>query len=118
VSGPFPAIDRKVLSEAFQEAMEGWRLRSAMFLTFGFNPGFFEQEILPVFFDIPMSHAPVARVLHLADALRETGPIAVYYDRRALEPGGAPARTDFQRIGLIHRTGYFHPKNVAFCEPY
>ena len=50
--------------------------------------------------------------LHLADALRETGPIAVYYDRRALEPGAAPARTDFQRIGLSHRTGYFHPKNV------
>ena len=112
MSGPLPAIDRKVLSEAFQEAMEGWRLRSAVFLTFGFNPGFFEQEILPVFFDIPMSHAPVARVLHLADALRETGPIAVYYDRRALEPGAAPARTDFQRIGLSHRTGYFHPKNV------
>jgi hypothetical protein len=31
-----------------------------------------------------MSHAPLARVLHVADALRETGPIAVYYDRRAL----------------------------------
>jgi len=105
-------IERKVLSEASQEAMQGWRLRSAVFLTFRFDPGFFEQEILPVFFDIPMSHAPLARVLHLADALRETGPVAVYYDRRALETSGAPARTDFQRVGVSHRTGYFHPKNV------
>ena len=105
-------MERKVLSEAFQEALEGWRLRSAVFLTFRFDPGFFEQEILPIFFDIPLSHAPLARVLHLADVLRETGPVAVYYDRRALEPGGAPARTDFQRIGVSHRTGYFHPKNV------
>jgi hypothetical protein len=38
-------------------------------------------------------------------------PIAVYYDRRALEPGPTP-RTDFQRIGVSHPTGYFHPKNV------
>lgn len=105
-------IERKVLSEAFQEMMAGWRLRSAVFLTYRFDPGFFEQEVLPVFFDIPMSHAPVARLLHLADVLRETGPVAVYYDRRALEPGGASARTDFQRIGVSHGTGYFHPKNA------
>jgi hypothetical protein len=112
VSEPSPTIERKVLSEAFQEAIGSWRLRSAVFLTFRFDPGFFEQEILPIFFDIPMSHAPLARVLHLVDKLRETGPIAVYYDRRALEAGAAPARTDFQRIGVIHRTGYFHPKNA------
>ncbi len=112
MNGSPSTMERKVLSEAFQEALEGWRLRSAVFLTFRFDPGFFEQEILPIFFDIPLSHAPLARVLHLADVLRETGPVAVYYDRRALEPGAAPARTDFQRIGVSHRTGYFHPKNV------
>jgi hypothetical protein len=104
-------IDRRVLSEAFQDAMRGWRLKAGVFLTFRFDAGFFEQQVLPIFFDIAMSHAPVARVLHLADALRETGPIAVYYDRRALEPGPAP-KTDFQRVGLSHTTGYFHPKNV------
>jgi len=113
VNDPGAAIERKVLSEAFQQALQGWRIRSAVFLTFRFDPGFFEQEILPVFFDIPLSHAPVARVIHLADKLRETGPIAVYYDRRALEPGAASAKTDFQRIGVSHRTGYFHPKNVV-----
>jgi hypothetical protein len=109
---PAATIERKVLSEAFQEAMEGWRLRAGVFLTFRFEPGFFEQEILPIFFDIPLSHAPLARVLHLADMLRGSGPIAVYYDRRALVSGGPPARTDFQRIGVSHRTGYFHPKNI------
>ena len=105
-------MERRVLSEAFQQAMEGRRLLAAVFLTFRFDPGFFEQEILPVFFDIPLSHAPIARVLHLADALRTSGPVAVYYDRRALEAGSAPARTDFAKIGITHRTGYFHPKNV------
>jgi hypothetical protein len=112
LSGPATTIERKVLSEAFQEVMEGWRIRSGVFLTFRFDPGFFEREILPIFFDIPMSHAPLARVLHLADMLRVTGPVAVYYDRHALVSGGPPARTDFQRIGVSHRTGYFHPKNV------
>ena len=66
-------IQRKVLSDAFQAALQGWRLRAGVFLTFRFNPGFFEQDILPIFFDIPMSHAPIARVLHLADALRSAG---------------------------------------------
>lgn len=112
VSESASSIERRVLSDAFQQCMQGWRLRAAVFLTFRFDPGFFEQEVLPLFFDIPLSHAPLARVLHLADALRETGPIAVYYDRRALESGAASARTDYQRIGLGHRTGYFHPKNA------
>ena len=35
-------MERKVLSEAFQEALEGWRLRSAVFLTFRFDPGFLD----------------------------------------------------------------------------
>lgn len=112
MSGAAPRIERKVLSEAFQEAMEGWQLKAAVFLTFRFDPGFFEQEILPIFFDIPLSHAPLARVIHLADMLRAAGPVAVYYDRRALEAGAASARTDFQRVGIKHRTGYFHPKNA------
>jgi hypothetical protein len=105
-------MERKVLSDAFQEAVADRRIGAAIFLTFRFNPGFFEQEILPVFFDIPMSHAPQVRVLHLEQELRESGPIAVYYDRWALEAGAGAARTDFQRIGVSHRTGYFHPKNV------
>lgn len=41
-------IPRAVLSEHFQERMKGRRLRSAVFLTFQFDPGFFEQEVLPV----------------------------------------------------------------------
>jgi len=105
-------VERKVLSEAFQEALQGWRLRAGVFLTFRFDPGFFQEDVLPVFFDIPLSHARVPRLLHVADALRTTGPIAVYYDRRALHEETGSARTDFQRIGLSHRTGYFHPKNV------
>jgi hypothetical protein len=92
-------IERRVLSEAFQAALQGWSVRAAVFLTFRFDPGFFEQELLPVFFDISLSHSPVARVLHLSDALRMTGPIAVYYDRRGLQAGAISPRTDFRRSG-------------------
>jgi hypothetical protein len=105
-------IQRQVLSEAFQAAMDGCRLQTAVFLTFSFSPAFFEQDILPAFFDISLSQIPQARVLHLADALRVTGPIAVYYDAGALEAGSGPPRTNFDRIGIHHRGGYFHPKNV------
>jgi hypothetical protein len=105
-------VEQRVLTEAFQQALEGTRLRAAVFLTFRFDPGFFEQEVLPAFFDIPMSHAPVPRMLHLAHALRSAGPVAVYYDRRTPEAGANSSRTDFQKIGISHRTGYFHPKNV------
>lgn len=112
MSGERKDIQRQVLSEAFQAAMDGWRLRTAVFLTFRFAPAFFEQDILPVFFDISLSQIPQARVLHLADALRVTGPVAVYYDAGALEAGSGPPRTNFDRIGIHHRGGYFHPKNV------
>ena len=50
-------IPREALSDHFQFRMEGRRLRSAVLLTYQFDPGFFEQEVLPVFFDIgPVSY--------------------------------------------------------------
>lgn len=71
-------IPREVLSEHFQERMEGRRLVSAVFLTFRFDPAFFEQEVLPVFLDIPLSHAAAIKLVQLEDALRTlAGSIAV-----------------------------------------
>ena len=46
-------IPRAVLSEHFQDRLKGRRLIAAVFLTFRFDPAFFEQEILPVFLDTP-----------------------------------------------------------------
>jgi hypothetical protein len=105
-------IPSEVLAEAFQSVIQNRRLRSAVFLTFRFDPGFFEREVLPAFFDIPLSQVPELRVLNLSEAIREIDALAVYYDRRALEVGAASGKLDVQRIAVSHPTGYFHPKNV------
>ena len=104
-------IPRAVLSERFQEHMRGRRLKSAVFLTFRFDPAFFEQEVLPVLLDIPLSHVGAIRLLQLEDALKSNvDEIAVYYDRGALI--GDPAKLDIRRTPVSRRTGFFHPKNV------
>lgn len=107
-------VPRAVLSEQFQERMKARRLRSAVFLTFQFDSGFFEQEVLPVFIDVPLSHAAIMRVVHLEDALRTLpGHIAVYYDANGLVSSDAgSAKLDIRRIPVQHRPGVFHPKNV------
>ena len=61
-------IPREVLSEHFQERMRGRVLKTAVFLTFRLDPGFFEQEVLPVFLDVPLSHEPTIRLIQLEDA--------------------------------------------------
>ncbi len=103
-----------VLSEYFQERMQGKRLRSAVFLTYQFEPGFFEQEVLPVFVDIALSHAVVIRLLQIEDLLRDLpGSVAVYYDANGIVTSDlGSAKLDVQRIPVQHRKGVFHPKNV------
>jgi hypothetical protein len=106
-------IPHAVLSERFQELMRGQRLKSAVFLTYCFEPDFFEQEVLPVVLDIPLSHVSGIRLLQLEDALKaRVDHIAVYYDRNALMPGEQSAKLDVRRIPVSYPTGYFHPKNV------
>ena len=107
-------IPHAVLSEHFQERMKGRRLLSAVFLTYQFEPGFFEQEVLPVLLDVPLSHSVPIRLVQLEDALKELrGEIAVYYDANGLVVGDAgSARLDVRRIPMRHHTGIFHPKNV------
>src|SRR5215212_5553280 len=94
--------------------MKGRRLLSAVFLTYQFEPGFFEQEVLPVLLDVPLSHSVPIRLVQLEDALKELrGEIAVYYDANGLIFGDAgSARLDVRRIPMRHYTGIFHPKNV------
>ncbi|WP_342375209.1 hypothetical protein NVS55_28435 [Myxococcus stipitatus] len=106
-------LPRSVLSEHFLERMKGRRLISALFTTFRFEPGFFEAEVLPIFFDIALSHAPAIKLVQLEEALRPlSGSIAVYYDAHGLVPEGGTARLDLRRIPIRHPTGIFHPKNV------
>jgi hypothetical protein len=108
-------IPRQILSEHFQERLTNRRVLGAIFLTFEFDPGFFEQEVLPAILDVAVSHAEVPRLLQLETALRELDlGIAVFYDWRGLKSSGdyAAPRLNVQRIPVRVGTGIFHPKNV------
>ena len=104
---------RAVLSEHMEEALRGRRLVAGVFLTFKFDPAFFEQEILPTFFDIPLSQAPAIKLAQLEEPLREVRDgVAVYFDRNGLTPEAGAGRLDVRRIPMLRQTGIFHPKNI------
>lgn len=105
---------REILSEHIQERLKGRRVLAAAFLTFKFEPGFFEQQVLPVILDVPVSHAEKVRVAQLEEALLKMKvDIAVYYDANGLVDGSTgSAKLDVRRIPVRLRTGIFHPKNV------
>lgn len=106
-------IPRSVLSEALQAQMNGRRLLAAVFLTFALEPGFFEREVLPVFFDASLSHIDRIRVVQLEEfVVRVPDGIAVYYDPAGLARDGEPARLDVRRVPVRQGNGLFHPKNV------
>lgn len=100
------------LSEALAERVDGRPVRAAVFTTFSFDPGFFEEHVLPSVFDYPFSHVRKVRMVQLEDKLRECGPVAVYYDRTALVDESGPAMLDVRRIDVRRSTGCFHPKLV------
>lgn len=108
-----PEVPKAVLSEAFQSRLNGRRLVAAAFTTFRFEPSFFETEILPVFLDLPLSHASKIKLVQLEDALRSVeGGISVYYDHHGLVADGGSAKLDVRRIPIRHHPAIFHPKNV------
>ena len=108
------AIPHVVLSEAVRDALGRRTVDAAVFSTFRFDPGFFEQEVLPVLFDVQFHQDPAIRKLQLEDLLRPlSGRVAVFYDARAVEEGGrGPASLDVRRVPIAPSAGYFHPKNV------
>lgn len=107
-------IPRSVLSEYFQDRLSGRRIVGMLFLTFEFDPGFFEQEVLPALLDTPVSHAEVPRLMQLEAALRDVAyGVTVIYDQAGLIVGASKApRLDIRRIPARVPTGIFHPKNV------
>lgn len=108
------AIPSEVLSEYLQQRLSGKRLLGALFLTFEYDAGFFEQEILPVILDVQVSHAVVPRLLQLEDALRGVRHgVTVFYDQRGLITSDTKApRLDVRRLPIRLRKGIFHPKHV------
>jgi len=106
-------IPHAVLSEHLEEKLRGRRLLAAVFVTFRFDPEFFEQEILPVFLDVPLSHAAAIKLVQLDAALPSvTHGVAVYYDHCGLVPEAGPSRLPVKRIAVRNKTALFHPKNV------
>lgn len=107
-------IPHAVLSDYFRDVIKGRNLHSAVFLTYKYDSGFFEKEILPIFLDIPLSHVEVIRLAQLEEALSTIpGQVAVYYDANGLVSSDAgSAKLDIRRIPVQHNTGIFHPKNV------
>ena len=101
-----------VLSDALMEAIGGRRVKVAVFLTFQFDPGFFEEELLPLLFDQSFSHVPQIRLVQMEERLRSFDHLAVYFDRRGLTAEARPARLDYRRFGVQRHTGFFHPKNI------
>lgn len=112
-------IPREVLSDHFSDRLSGLRPVAAVFLTYQFEPGFFEKEVLPVLFDIPIGHAIPIRLLRLEDELRKLqGRVAVYYDHGGLVASDSGScELDVRRIPVVRTTGVFHAKNVLLlCE--
>lgn len=105
-------ISTAILSDELHKAIGGRRVRVAVFTTFAFEPGFFEEEILPVLFDQSFSHVSKIRLVQLEEALRAMDGIAVYYDRQALVTGNSSASLDVRRISMSRGTGFFHPKVI------
>ena len=105
-------IPQKVLSQQLGKEIDGRRVRTAVFTTYTFDPGFFELHILPVLFDKPFHQVEKVRRIQMEDAVRSLDEIAVYYDRTALSQEALPAQLDFRRIDVRRATGAFHPKLI------
>ena len=105
-------VPTAVLSQQVQDAVDGRRVRCAVFTPFSFAPAFFELHILPLLFDQSFRQPDKIRRIQLDDALRAVDNVAVYYDRQALAQDGAPAQLDYRRIDVGRGTGYIHPKVV------
>jgi len=105
-------IPQKVLGQQLADAIDGRLIRTAVFTTYTFDPGFFENHILPILFDKPFHQVEKVRRIQMEDAIRSLDDIAVYYDRTALSQNAQPAQLDFRRIDVRRATGAFHPKLI------
>ena len=108
-------IPSSVLSQQLSEQIQGRRVRTAVFTTFTFDPGFFEINILPLLFDQTFSQSDTGRRLQLEDALITLNDLTVYYDRRGLAPDSDSSQLTYNRID-VRRKGVFHPKMILLLN--
>jgi hypothetical protein len=108
------------LADALEPYLDGRRVRAAVFLTYTFEPDFFELFVLPALLpNVQLSPSNATALWQLEDALRGSiGDVAVYYDRRGLTAREGSARLDVRRIPCAVPNGFFHPKVLlALTEP-
>ena len=105
-------LSQQVLSQAVERAIGGGRVRTAAFITYQFDPAFFEHSVLPLLFARGFTEGENVRRAQLDEALQELDHIAVYYDRHGLITERGPARLDYQRVGVSMRSGVLHAKHV------
>jgi hypothetical protein len=101
-----------VLSEALKDKIRERKVLAACFLTFQFDPVFFELHVLPILFSKPFSHIYKLKLAQLEDSLRDIDYIAVYYDARGLISENGTATLDYERHGIVIPGGVFHAKNI------
>ncbi len=107
------APPQALLSEAFSTYLKDMRLEAAVFLTYSLNPGFFEEEVLPVFLSIPTCDSVIVRYRQLLDHMGHGGPlVSVYFDPNALTAETRSVRLNVRYVPCPQDAGRFHPKNV------
>ena len=106
-------VPQEVLYDVVLAAIDGRKVRAAVFTTFEFDPEFFELHVLPcVCGERAWSNMPNVQRMQLADELRALGTaMAVYYDRHAIV-GNQGCTLDYQHVGLSREHGVFHAKNI------
>ena len=102
------SIERKSVRERLQDDLADFKaIDGAVFTTFTFVPDFFEQNVLPILFQVEGSGRTRRRVevnTHL-----ETAPVSVFYDMSAQPRGGGEFR--YQHLPIrLDKGGIFHPK--------
>ncbi|MBN9657049.1 MAG: hypothetical protein J0H49_02670 [Acidobacteria bacterium] len=100
------------LSDQLRDRIGARRVRVAVFLTYEFDPAFFETEILQTLFDHDWSRNRNVALAQAEDVLRQVDHLAVYYDQRGIPPAASSASLDYRRFGVDRPGGVFHPKNV------
>jgi len=63
-------IPQKVLSQQLGDKLDGRRVRSAVFTTYTFDPGFFEAHVLPILFEKPFHQVEKVRRIQMERIFR------------------------------------------------
>lgn len=99
---------REHLIEAVTEFTQ---IDCSLFTTFSINPSFFENNILPILFNVENS-IEIKRRYMINDKL-STSPCAVLYDYSTQPSGGNNYRYQIKGISIKGR--FFHPKNIIIA---